>query len=121
MTFPAGFTVYTFAGISFTRKAENEEVVPWFYPEVTYTKDSVLGGTVAYLDIGASVAPPLSFRASCLSAADRYTLKNALGTTGILTSTTGPFSATATLVKAVPVNAGNYGRHWVDLTFELRP
>ena len=119
MSFPSGRTVYTFASISFARKMENDEVVPWFYPETQYTRDPVLGGSKVYIDIGAHVAPPLTFRASCLTAADRYTLKNALGTTGTLTSTNGPFSASVLLYKAIPVNAGNYARWWIDLGFEM--
>jgi hypothetical protein len=119
MSFPSGRTVYTFAGISFSRVGD--EIVPWFFPEAQYTKDAVLGGGRVYVDMGASVAPPLAFRASCLSAADRFTLKSALGTTGTLTSTTGPFSASATLVKAIPTNVGDYGRWFIDLTFETQP
>lgn len=121
MSFSPGFTIYTFASISFVRAPDSDEVVPWFFPDLQYTRDAVLGGSLTYLDIGASVAPPLAFRASCLSAADRFALKSALGTTGTLTSTTGPFSASATLVKAVPVNQGNYRSFYVDLTFEQRP
>lgn len=121
MTFLTGLTIYSFAAVSFTRVSDSDEVVPWFYPDLQYTKDPVLGGGKVYLDSGASVAPPLTFRASCLSAIDRFTLKSALGTTGTLTSTTGPFSATVLLYKAIPVNQGNYRNWYLDLGFELVP
>lgn len=121
MPFPSGYTLYTFATISFTRIADSDEVVPWLFPELQYTKDAVLGGGKVYLDSGAAVAPPLLFRASCLNATDRFNLKSALGTTGTLTSTTGPFSATVLMYKAIPVNQGNYRSYLVDLGFELLP
>jgi hypothetical protein len=121
MSFPAGRTVYIFAGISLARVAESDEVVPWFFPEDQYTKDLVLGGDKVYLDIGAALYPPLTFRASCLSALDRFNLKAARGTVGTLTSTTGPFSATVLFYKAIPVNAGDYGRWYLDVGFELLP
>lgn len=121
MSFPSGYTLYTFQTITFTRIADSDEVVPWFFPELQYTKDAVLGGGAVYLDSGANVAPPLLFRASCLSALDRFTLKNALGTIGTLTSTTGPFSATVLMHKAIPVNQGNYRSFLIDLGFELVP
>lgn len=127
MPFPSGRTLYTFAGISFARVAENDEIVPWFFAEDQVTKDPVLplttiGGaniSKTYLDLGAAVAPPLLFRASCLNATDRYNLKNARRTIGTLTSTTGPFSATVLLYKAVPVNVGSYSGWFIDLGFEL--
>lgn len=118
--FPSGRTVYTFAGVDFARVTESDEVVPWMYAETQYTKDPVLGGSVAYIDIGADVAPPLSFRASCLTGMDRVTLIGARGTTGTL-SNTRSHSDTVTLVKATPVNIGDYSHWYIDLTFELRP
>lgn len=121
MTFLTGLTIYTFADISFTRVSDSDEVVPWLYPDLQYTKDPVLGGGKVYLDSGATVAPPLTFRASCLNATDRFNLKNALGSTGTLTSTTGPFSAAVLLFKAIPVNQGTYRNRYVDLGFELLP
>ncbi len=125
----AGKTIYVFSGISFTRGADSDEVVPWFFAEDQYTEDPVLplttmgGGQISkvYTDIGAAVAPPLLFRGSCLSAADRYTLKNARRTVGTLTSTAGPFSATVLLFKAIPVNQGTYRNYWIDLGFKLIP
>lgn len=119
MSFRSGIAVYTFASIDFARVGEGD-VVPWFYGELQYTKDAVLGGSLTYLDIGATVAPPLSFRASCLNGTDRQQLINALGTTTTLSNTRG-HSDTATLVKATPVNTGDYSRFWIDLTFEQRP
>lgn len=121
MTFLTGLTIYTFADISFTRVSDSDEVVPWLYPDLQYTKDPVLGGGKVYLDSGASVAPPFTFRASCLNATDRFNLKNALGSTGTLTSTTGPFSAAVLLFKAIPVNQGTHRNWYVDLGFELVP
>ncbi len=120
MPFPSGTTTYTFAGVTFARVVESDEVVPWLYPQPQYTIDTVLGGARTYLDIGASVAPPLSFRASCLSAANRVTLIGAVGTSGTLTNTRG-HTATVTLVKAVPVNSAPYAQWLIDLIFELRP
>lgn len=128
MSFRSGITIYTFGGISFARKMD-EDVIPWFFAEDQYTKDPVLplttvggaGISPVYVDLGAAVAPPLVFRASCLSAADRYTLKNLRRTVGVLTSTAGPFSGTVLLYKATPVNSGNYSRWWLDVGFELVP
>ena len=119
MSFRAGITVYTFANVSFARKLESDEAVPWFFPELLTTKDPLLG-VGAYLDIGSYVAPPLTFRAACLSAADRTTLRLALGTTGTMTSTSGPYTGTVTLIKAIPVNSGDYSHWFIDLGFEAR-
>lgn len=129
MPFPSGYTIYTFADISFIRALEGDEVVPWFYAEDQYTRDPVLplttlgGGQISkvYIDTGAAIAPPLVFRASCLSAADRFALKNARRMVGTLTSTTGPFSSTVLLYKATPVNSGNYRSWFIDLGFEQVP
>lgn len=120
MSFQNGFTIYTFASIDFARAPDSDEVVPWFYPESQYTKDPVLGGGAVYLDIGASVAPPLSFRASCLNSDDRGDLIAALGTAGTLSNTRG-HAGTVLLLKATPINSGNYRNWYIDLTFELLP
>lgn len=131
MPFPAGYTTYYYApaNVYFARIVESDEVQPWFYAEDQYVKDPVLplvtmgGGAVSkvFISMGAAVAAPLTFRASCLSAADRFALKNARRTSGVLTSTTGPFSATALCFKATPVNANPYGLWLIDLGFELVP
>lgn len=120
MSFPTGRAIYTFAGVDFIRVAESDEIVPWMYPELQYTKDAVLGGALTYLDSGAAVAPPLSFRAECLTSVDRSTLIAAFGTTGTL-SNTRMHTDTVTLVKATPVNIGDYSRWAIDLIFEQRP
>jgi hypothetical protein len=120
MTFPSRYAVYTYAGVDFIRRIDGDDLVPWFYPDSTYTKDVVLGGAQAYIDLGASIYPPLTFRGSCLSSANRATLIAALGTTGTLSNTRG-HSATVTLLKATPVNSGDYSQWWIDLLFELRP
>lgn len=120
MSFPPGRTIYTFAGITFARVAASDELVPWLYPELQFTKDAVLGGSVTYLDIGAKVAPPLAFRASCLSNNDRGGLIDALGTSGTLSNSRG-HTATVTLTKSTPINSGDYSHWFIELTFELRP
>jgi hypothetical protein len=119
MPFATGITLYTFATITFARIAESGEVVPWFFPELLSTKDPLLG-IGAYLDIGSYVAPTLTFRASCLSEANRTTLRLALGTTGTMTSTSGPYTGTVTMVKAIPVNEGSYRSFLLDVGFEAR-
>jgi len=120
MTFPSGATIYTFAGVTFIRRIDGDEFPPWFNADPTYTKDAVLGGSLAYLDQGGDVYPPLAFRASCLSAVNRAALVAAKKTTGTLSNTRSQ-SATATLVKAVPLDGGDYSSFWIDLVFEYRP
>lgn len=120
MAFPSGATIYTFAAITFIRKIEGDDFAPWFNADPQYTKDQVLGGEDAYIDFGADISGPLSFRASCLSASDRNALITARKTTGTLSNTRSR-TATATLVKAVPVDGANYADYLIDLTFELRP
>ncbi len=110
----SGRTVYTFGAATFWR--EGEEIVPWFYAEDQYTADVVLGSATTYVDIGAAAYPPLSFRASFASSAARQTLIGLRGTTGTLSNTRSK-SDTATLVKATPVNQGNYGLWECDVTF----
>jgi hypothetical protein len=118
MSFPPGATIYTFAGVSFIR--EREDIMqPWFFPESVYTKDPVLRGTKVYIDFGASVAPPLSFRARVLTDNDRAALKNALGSTGTLSNTHGR-TGTVSLVKSTPMD-GLSNQRLIDLTFELIP
>lgn len=120
MAFPTGMTTYTILGVTIARSVDEGGHEPWLYPDLEYTKDVVLGGGLSYLDSGANVYPPLSFRASCLSGADRQALINALGTTATLTNSRG-HSDTVTIVKARPINQGNNREYWLDLTFELRP
>ena len=120
MSFRTGITVYTFLGISFARKLDSEDHEPWFYADPTFQKDVVLGGAKVYLDKGALVSPPLSFRASCLNAGDRIALINALWTTATLVNSRS-HTGTVTLVKARPINSGNNSRFWLDVSFELRP
>ena len=119
MGFPPNATVYTFSGVDFVRILDGDSFQPWAFAELTYSADSVLGGTVKYLDIGSSVAPAFSFRAALNSASDRFTLRGLLGTTGTLSNTRGR-SDTMTLVKATPID-GQANQFWADLTFELRP
>lgn len=133
MSFSSRFSLYTYvpAGVSFIRKADDKDIVPWFEPEDNYTKDPVLtsvplaGGTIskAYIHIGASVAPPLVFRASCLSSANRYSLHAARGTVGVLTRTVpgGTLSATVFFYKAIRINTGDYSQWLIDVGFELVP
>jgi len=122
MSFPSGRTVYTFQGISFDRPRQ-EEMQPWMEPELQYTKDAVLTtpGSPAqvYLDIGADVAPLFAFRARCILVADRYALRQARGTVGVLSNTRGR-SATVLLVKATPID-GLHNELYIDLAFELVP
>jgi len=120
MSFRSGITTYTFASITFARKLDSEDHEPWFYADPVLTKDPVLGGTQVYLDKGALVAPPLSFRASCLTGADRIALIGALWTTATLTNSRS-HTDTATLVKARPINSGDNSHWFIDLSFELRP
>lgn len=116
----SGRTTYTFSSITFTRQA-GDEVVPWFYPDGAYTKDPVLYGTKVYVDVGASTYPPMSFRATCASSADRSALIAALWTSGTLSNSRG-HSGTALLVKAIPINTGIYAATWaVDVAFEYLP
>lgn len=119
MPFQTGYAVYTFSGITFTRQLDSDTYEPWIYPDAVITKDVVLGGSLVYIDIGASVAPPLSFRANCLSGTDRQQLINALGTSGTLANTRG-HTDTVVLIKARPVNDGNIHDFLIDLSFELR-
>jgi len=120
MSFLAGLTVYTFAAITFIRRIDGDDFPPWFNADPSYTKDIVLGGTTAYIDLGADVYPPLAFRASCLSAADRLALVAARSSTGTLSNTRG-HAGTVTLLKAAPQNSGTYTDWFIDLLFELRP
>lgn len=120
MTFPSRFAIYTFAAVTFIRRIDGDDLAPWFNADSVFTKDPVLGGAVAYIDIGADVYPPLTFRGACLTAADRVLLMAARNTTGTLSNTRG-HSATATLLKAAPMNSGDYSQWWIDLLFELRP
>lgn len=119
MSFRPGVTTYSLIGITIARKLDNPDHEPWFYPDPTYTRDSVLGGSQTYLDLGALQYPPLSFRASCLSPEDRSTLIGALFTTTTLSNSRG-HSGTVTIVKARPINSGDNSRWWIDLSFELR-
>lgn len=134
MPFPSRFTLYTYvpSGVSFIRKGDSDNLVPWFEPEDQYTKDPVLpltsvgGGQVSkvYIHRGAAVCPPLLFRASCLNSTDRYTLHASRGTTGTLIRTVpggGTLSATVFFYKAIRINAGDYSHWWLDVGFELVP
>jgi hypothetical protein len=111
-------TAYTFtpAGVTFYR-ITGDELEPWFQEDPQYTKDSVLGGSSAYYDLGAYVTPPLSFRASCASAADRLSLIAALWQEGTLSNTRG-HSDTALLVKARPINSNPYDLWQCEVSFE---
>jgi hypothetical protein len=119
MAFPSTVTLYTFHGVSFARILDGDSFQPWTFLEAQYTKDAVLGGSVTYLDIGAFVAPPLSFRAAFAVGADRVALKAALGVTDTLSNARGR-SDTMTLVKVTSID-GLSNQIWADLTFELRP
>jgi hypothetical protein len=114
-----GFTTYTFAGITFKRVV-GDDYEPWVWGDIQYSRDVVLGGTKAYIDIGATVYPPLTFRASCGSTADRAALYAAVGTTGTLTSSRG-LSGTFTLVKARPVNGTPHTAYYLDTVWEYLP
>lgn len=120
MAFPPGRTVYTFQGVSFAR-AREEDMQPWMEGEIQYTKRPVLTSPGAppkvFIGIGADVAPPLSFRARCLTSTDRYNLRQARGTSGVLSNTRGR-SDTVVLVKATPID-GLGNQLYIDLTFEL--
>lgn len=113
----SGRTLYTFAGVNFTRITA-DEVQPWLYAETQYTADPVLGGALVYVDIGGDTPAPLSFRASCSNSADRAALISARGTTGTLSNTRG-HTGTVVLVKATPINANPYAQWLIDLTFVL--
>lgn len=120
MTFPTGYTVYTFSALTFARLADGDAVEPWFSASGAYNKDVVLGGTAVYLDVGATIYAPLSFRASFLSSANRTAFVALLWTSATLTNTRSQ-SGTVTLVKAIPINDGNYRRWLADVAFELLP
>jgi hypothetical protein len=111
-------TGYTFtpAGVTFYR-ITGDELEPWLYPDVTYQKDAILGASTAYLDRGADVYPPMAFRASCASAADRLALIGALWEEGTLSNTRG-HSDTVVLVKARPINSAPYDLWLCDVSFE---
>jgi hypothetical protein len=111
-------TGYTFtpAGVTFYR-ITGDELEPWLYPDPQFVKDAILGGSSAYLDFGADVYPPLTFRASCASAADRLALIAALRAQGTLSNTRG-HSDTVTLVKARPINSNPYDLWQLDVSFE---
>lgn len=119
MSLPPLATVYTFNSIEFVRVLESTPFQPWLFGEIQYTLDAVLGGTDTYLDVGADVAPPLSFRALVANTTDRLNLRNSRGTTGALTNTRGR-TDTVTLVKATPID-GPQNQLYIDLTFVLRP
>ena len=112
-------TEYTFAGVSFIRLT-GDEYEAWSYPTAEYTKDAVLDGDGVYIDIGANVYPPLSFRASCASQSDRTTLVNAQRTTGTVANDKG-HSNTAVLIKAIPINSNPQSLWQVEVLFEIVP
>lgn len=118
----SGRTVYTFAplSVSFTRLVEGDQFQPWAFAETQYTADPVLGGTQVYLDVGGDTEAKLEGVFSCSSDVDRQTLKNGRGTTGVLSNSRGR-SNTYTLVKATPIDRGDYGRRLINLVFVLRP
>lgn len=115
-------TIYTFAplSVSFTRVLEGDQFVPWLFPESQYTADPVLGGTQVYLDIGGDTVATLNMIGSCATDVIRGTLRTGRGATGVLSNTRGR-TATATLVKASPIDSSPYTRYLIDLTFVLRP
>lgn len=116
MTFPSSYTTLTFASVTFVRHTEGNGFPPWFEPKTNYTRDEVLGGTLAYVDIGSDATPPLAFIGEFSSAADRTTMRAARKTTGTLTSSDGE-SSTVVLVEATRING--FGLHLLDLKFEL--
>lgn len=120
MPYPPGATLYTFQSITFARVLEGDTFVPWLFPEVQYTADPVLGGTQVYLDIGGDGVATLSMRGSCSTDNDRAALKDARGLTGTLSNTRGR-TATATLVKASPIDSMPYALRLIELQFILRP
>ncbi len=121
MSFPSGYTVYSFAGVTFARVVDGDHITPWAYPETQYTADPVLGtGGLVYVDVGGDTPAVMSFTASCLSAANRATLIAARGTTGTL-SNTRSHSDTMVLIKATPTNSPPYSLWMIELTFVLVP
>jgi hypothetical protein len=120
-SFPSGITVYTFQSITFARVADGDSLEPWFSGSGQgYTKDVVLGGASVYLDVGATIYGPLSFRASFLSSADRAAFVALLFTSATLSNTRGR-SGTAVLTKATPIDEGLYKQYFCDVAFELLP
>jgi hypothetical protein len=120
MQLPSTFATYVYAGITFYRPLQSGEFAPWFFPETEYTADPVLGGTQVYLDFGGDSVAPLAMRALAKSASDRQTLRLARRSTGTLTNSRGR-TATASLVKASPVDSDDYRWFYIDLTFIYRP
>jgi hypothetical protein len=120
MQLPSTFATYLFAGVTFYRPLQSAEIVPWFYPDTQYTADGVLGGTQVYLDIGGDSVTTLALRGLCKTAVDRQTLIVARKSTGTVTNSRG-HTASATLVKASPVNTDDYHWFYIDLIFVLRP
>src|SRR5262245_10293984 len=107
---------WSFNGITFARRV-SEEFPRWFAQGVAYQTDSVLDGSVRYLDLGGRTLEPLAIQADTDSEADRDALLLLRGQEATLISPKG-YTTTAMLVKAVPVYRGpTY--HGADLEFEV--
>lgn len=117
---PPGATVYTFDGLQFWRDV-GDTYQPWYERHLEFTRDVVLDGDdLDYLDIGAATREPIEVRAVVFSLADVAALEGKLGTTAVLSKTTGD-SRDATLVKVVREQGRTALRYIVILTFVPRP
>jgi hypothetical protein len=113
-----GLKYWTFDGTAFARVLSDSESQPWFAPESVYVVDGILDSSDRILDIGGTNTPALELRGAFETAAERNTFINKLNTTSTLarTTTLQSRSATATLVKAIPLDSPEL--YYADLTFE---
>lgn len=107
---------WSFDTITFARLVTGE-FPRWFEQGVAYQTDSVLDGSVRYLDLGGRTLGPLTIRAVTDVEADRDALLLLRGQEKQLTGPTG-YTTTAMLVKVTPVYISpNY--HAADAEFEV--
>lgn len=112
---------WSFRGADFYRMEPNGQAREW--PAELQTTTDVIAGDVSavprrYVDLGAVVHEPWSFRAGCETQAARDALCALRYTSGTL-ETIGGASYQALLKKATPITHDGSGTYEADLTFEL--
>lgn len=115
-----GQTVWSFGSSTFVRIVSGDEFAPRFDGKWLYTKDVVLGATLAsqsYIDLGAREVGPMTMRIEFTSEALRNTFTDLNGTVGTLANTKGR-SYTALLVAVSRVDS--FTRWLADATWEVR-
>jgi hypothetical protein len=117
MSLPSNLEPWTFDGVSFYRIVSGE-FPRWFAQAVAYQTDSVLDGSVRYLDLGGRTLEPLSIRAATPVEADREALLARRGSEGTLTSAHAAYTTSAMLIKATPIFIVA-GLYVADLEFEV--